>query len=141
LKQLTNLESANNAYDQYQSKIKKIPNIDKIGSELYFDIERIAFECIVEAETKFAPVTVPEPIEKSDAELAAEGRSCSQQWKRANTETLSGSSNDVQLRATVYACDTWDDWFLEAFELGEYSDSLLATICYVEENAPDALCN
>ena len=140
LKQLTNMESANNAYDQYQSKIKKIPNIDKIGS-LYSDIYRIAFECLDELQIKFAPVTVPEPIEKSDAELAAEGRSCSQQWKRANTETLSGSSNDVQLRATVYACDTWDDWFLEAVELGEYSDSLLATICYVEENAPDALCN
>lgn len=80
-------------------------------------------------------MTVPEPIEKSDAELATEGRSCSQQWKRANTKFLSGSSNDVQLRATVYACDTWDDWFLEALKWEEYNDNFSASICYVEENS------
>ena len=141
VEQLTDKQSVDSLFDQYREGYDKIflkyDDLDDLVSRL----NDSAYKCLNDAQNKFAPVTVPEPVKKSDAELAAEGRSCSQQWKRANTETLSGSSNDVQLRATVYACDTWDDWFLEAFELGEYSDSLLSTICYVEENAPDALCN
>ena len=92
--------------------------------------------CRDDTSERFTPVTVPE---KSDAELAAEGRSCSQQWRRARSETLSGSSNDVQLRATVYACDTPGDWVLGAIDNGEYSAPLLDVICYSERRAP--ACN
>jgi len=128
------------AYDPVREKLFAARGRDDLPRddvETYWDA---AWECYRDADARATPTTQPKPPQKSDAELAAEGRSCSQQWRRARSETLSGSSNDVQLRATVYACATWDEWFLEAVENGEYSDSLLAAICTVERNAPEELC-
>ena len=86
--------------------------------------------------TTRVPIKTQVPIERSDAESLAEGNTCSKQWRYARAETLSGTSDDSRLRATVYACKTWDDWFLGAVENGEYNDYLLAVICASEPNAP-----
>jgi hypothetical protein len=46
------------------------------------------------------------PRERSDAEIVAEGKTCAQQWRSAARETASDGSQDVQLRGTLYACET-----------------------------------
>ena len=115
------------------------PIEDKVSEEDFVAVLSIVRDCAYKnKKSKFwepIPVT-PEIIEKSDAELLAEGKTCSQQWRHARSETLSGTSDDSRLRATVYACKTWDDWFLGAIENSEYNDSLLAVICASEPNAP-----
>lgn len=122
--------------DSYQRFEQDVQSIENLSSSATFDYKRIAFRCRSDALEKFTPKSIPTPASKSDAELAAEGRSCSQQWSRARSETLSGSSNDVQLRATVYACEAASEWVLGAIDNGEYSDFLLDVICAVERRAP-----
>ena len=141
VEQLTDKQSVDSLFDQYREGYDKIflkyDDLDDLVSRL----NDSAYKCLNDAQNKFAPVTVPEPVKKSDAELAAEGNSCSRQWRRAHAETLSGGASDVQLRATLYACDTLEDWITEALVNGEYSDYLLPVLCGSEENAPNALCN
>ena len=124
VKALGSKQSIDNSYEEFESE---------------FGYDRYARDCRNKALVQFTPKTIPKPAVKSDAQLAAEGRSCSQQWRRARSETLSGSSNDVQLRATVYACDTPGDWVLGAIDNGEYSEPLLDVICKFERRAP--ACN
>jgi len=111
----------------------------KVSEEDFRIILSIVQDCAYKnKKSKFweASPVIPELVEKSDAELLAEGNTCNQQWRYARAETLSGTSDDSRLRATVYACKTWDDWFLGAIENSEYNDSLLAVICASEPNAP-----
>jgi len=93
-------------------------------------------KCRDKATRAIAPATTAAPRIKSDAETVAEGNSCSKQWRRAASETASGSSNDVELRGTLYACNTLEDWITEAIRKGEYSDYLLAAACAFERDAP-----
>jgi len=104
-------------------------------SELQFHWEPFR-DCLNQAKYEIAPTTTAAPRIKSDAEIVAEGNSCSKQWQRAAIETASGSSNDVQLRGTLYACNTLEDWITGAIRKGEYSDYLLAAACAFERDAP-----
>lgn len=133
---LKNEQSISNLYAKFEEQLSRINDFDRFDYSRGYRPLSAASGCRDDASERFTPVTVPE---KSDAELAAEGRSCSQQWRRARSETLSGSSNDVQLRATVYACDTPGDWVLGAIDNGEYSEPLLDVICKFERRAP--ACN
>lgn len=136
--QATDEQSIDSLYDQYWEEMREI---DLKTDDVVRRLKDSAIDCLNDARDKFAPVTVPEPPKKSDAELAAEGKSCSRQWRSAHAETLSGGASDVQLRATLYACDTLEDWITEALINGEYSDYLLPVLCGSEKNAPYALCN
>lgn len=134
VKALTDEQSINDIYEQFSQRAQSVDNVEKVDN--YRDLERRATECQNDALERVTPKTVSKPAKKSDAALVAEGRSCNEQWRRARSETLSGGSSDVQLRATVHACNTSSEWVLGAIDNGEYSDALLDVICAVESKAP-----
>ena len=106
----------------------------------YFWLRNPLDDCKDKAYERIAPTTTTAPRERSDAEIVAEGKTCAQQWRSAARETASGGSQDVQLRGTLYACDTFEDWVTEAFNNGEYSDYLLPVACADEPGAPQDIC-
>jgi len=142
VKALTGEDNIKESYRQFERDLRSIRDIDVIGYSVR-NYDDLAWGCRDDALDQYTPKTVPRTVPKpaaaSDAELAAEGRSCSQQWERASAETRRGGSSDVQLRGTVYACDTPGDWALGAIDNGEYSEFLLDVICAVEGRAP--ACN
>ncbi len=137
-------DSVSERYNKADAEIRSIIN-DKYdiptGESPYFLLERPLSDCRNAAYERIAPTTTAPPRERSDAELAAEGKTCAQQWRSAARETASGGSQDVQLRGTLYACDTFEDWVIEAFNNGEYSDYLIDVACASEPNAPRSVCS
>lgn len=132
---ITSIDVAVNKFSYYENKITILESTSRsYFSELTETLRGCA--SIAKSKVKVVTSTTQVPIERSDAESLAEGNTCSKQWRYARAETLSGTSDDSRLRATVYACKTWDDWFLGAVENGEYNDYLLAVICDSEPNAP-----
>jgi len=134
-------------YDKFGTadyEIRKIIN-DKydIPSENspYFSLRSPIEDCLDEAYQRIAPTTTAAPRERSDAEIAAEGKTCAQQWRSAARETARGGSENLQLLGTLYACNSLEDWVTEAFNNGEYSDLLLPVACASEPNAPSVLCD
>lgn len=137
IEQLTNRQSIDDMVNQnFEENL--LPKLEKVSSYDRWKISDVVENCADKQKEKFpeASTGVQGTSPKSDAELLAEGNTCNQQWRYARAETLSGTSDDSRLRATVYACKTWDDWFLGAIENSEYNDSLLAIICASEPNAP-----
>ena len=148
IKQLADRKSIEDMESRFWIETVK-PIAEKVSSKDFQIIKNIVSNCAYEEKKKYPKDTVPannvtqesnEPNQSSDAELLAEGKSCSQQWRHARAESLSGTSDDSRLRATVHACKTLDEWILGAVENEEYSEYLLAAICASEPNAPDAIC-
>ena len=137
IEQLQDVESALDKRDDFVDNLYEMGR-QNLSNESYQSIVKIVYDCQSKSLKKFreATPTTQVPIKRSDAESLAEGNTCSQQWRLARSETLSGTSDDSRLRATVYACKTYYDWFLGAIENSEYNDSLLAVICASEPNAP-----
>jgi hypothetical protein len=137
IEQLTDRQSVDDMVNQdFEQNL--LPKLDEVSSFDRWQISNIVETCAYKQKEKFPEVSIAVhgTSQKSEAESLAEGKTCSQQWRLARAETLSGTSDDSRLRATVYACKTWDDWFLGAIENSEYNDSLLAVICASEPNAP-----
>jgi hypothetical protein len=142
-KSLSRGEDLTDKYAEHLNQIRdivdsKYANVsDQLGTG---DLASDAYECYKDAFALSTPPTTSPPRQKSEAEIAAEGNTCAQQWRRAHSETLSGGSSDIQLRGTLYACTSLEDWVSEAFAVGEYSDGLLQVACLFEPDAPSELC-
>ncbi len=112
---------------------------DSVSTDVY---ERVFSDCSNANYERLVPTTTIKAsvAEPSGAEAEAEGRTCAQQWGRAHTETMSGGDQDIQLRATLYACDSVEDWTKEAINNGEWSDYLQMVACALEAGAPKRIC-
>jgi hypothetical protein len=127
-------------WDNYSEQIQLIFKDVYISGRSIDEVKAGARKCFDDAYAISTPPTTSAPRIKSDAEIAAGGNTCAQQWRRARSETLSGGSRDVQLRGTLYACNTFEDWIDGALQVGEYSDGLLDVACLFEPDAPSVLC-
>lgn len=83
-------------------------------------------------------------IDSNSSELISESQnnvdsSCRKQWKAVRSESLSDPSSDTQLRGTLWACSSIEEWKHEAWLVGEYSSSLLSATCALVPSAP--LCD
>jgi uncharacterized protein YjbI with pentapeptide repeats len=83
-------------------------------------------------------------IDADSTELISESQnnvdsSCRKQWKAARSESLSDPSSDTQLRGTLWACSSTEEWKHEARLVGEYSSNLLDAACVLVPDAP--LCS
>jgi len=102
-------------------------------------VRDIFWTCSNAAYDRLVPTTTT-AAEPSEAEAVAEGRTCSLQWNYAHSETVSGWDQDVQLRGTLYACASVEDWTTQAINKGEWSEFLLVATCALEAGAPKRIC-
>jgi hypothetical protein len=66
---------------------------------------------------------------------------CARQWNKARDETLAGGYSDLELRRTIFSCESVSEWTSEARRVGEFSPNLLTSICLLTGNPPSRFCS